>query len=106
VTVNCAAIPDTLVESELFGHRRGAFTGADRNRAGKFQEAHGGTLFLDEIGDMASPAQAKLLRALEQGLEEHDGNVSRAARSLGLHRQNVQQKLRKLGIDATSYRKR
>ena len=70
VTVNCAAIPDTLVESELFGHRRGAFTGADRDRSGKFQEAHDGTLFLDEIGDMALAAQAKLLRALQEGQVE------------------------------------
>ena len=67
VTVNCSAIPDTLVESELFGHRKGAFTGADRDRAGKFQEADRGTLFLDEIGDMALDAQAKLLRVLEEG---------------------------------------
>jgi DNA-binding NtrC family response regulator len=65
VAVNCAAIPDTLVEAELFGHRRGAFTGADRDRVGRVQEADGGTLFLDEIGDMPGAAQAKLLRVLE-----------------------------------------
>jgi transcriptional regulator with GAF, ATPase, and Fis domain len=67
VTVNCSAIPDTLVESELFGHKKGAFTGADHDRAGKFQEADRGTLFLDEIGDMAISAQAKLLRVLQEG---------------------------------------
>ncbi len=67
VAVNCSAIPDTLVESELFGHRRGAFTGADRDRAGKFQDADGGTLFLDEIGDMSLTAQARLLRSLQEG---------------------------------------
>ncbi len=70
VAVNCAAIPDTLVESELFGHRRGAFTGADRDRPGKFRQADGGTLFLDEIGDMAPAAQAKLLRTLQEGTVE------------------------------------
>ena len=66
VPVNCAAIPVELLESLLFGHVRGAFTGAVADRAGSFREAHGGTLFLDEIGDMAPPMQAKLLRALQE----------------------------------------
>ena len=68
IEVNCAAIPSELIESELFGHLRGSFTGAFADRAGKFEQANGGTLFLDEIGDMSSDAQAKVLRVLEQGV--------------------------------------
>ena len=68
VEVNCAAIPSELIESELFGHRKGSFTGAVADRAGKFEQADGGTLFLDEIGDMSVAAQAKVLRVLEQGV--------------------------------------
>jgi len=66
VGINCAAIPENLLESELFGHERGAFTGAVKQRIGRFEEAHGGTLFLDEIGDMSPQLQSKLLRVLEE----------------------------------------
>ncbi|MCA6448574.1 MAG: sigma-54-dependent Fis family transcriptional regulator [Chitinophagaceae bacterium] len=67
VEVNCAAIPGELIESELFGHEKGSFTSAIKQRIGKFEQAHGGTLFLDEIGDMSLSAQAKVLRALQEG---------------------------------------
>jgi two-component system, NtrC family, nitrogen regulation response regulator NtrX len=73
VRLNCAAIPRDLVESELFGHERGAFTGATERRRGRFELAHGGTLFLDEVGDLGAEAQAKLLRALEAGEIERVG---------------------------------
>ena len=66
VEVNCAAIPSELIESELFGHERGAFTSAIKQRKGKFEQASGGTLFMDEIGDMSLAAQAKVLRALQE----------------------------------------
>jgi two-component system nitrogen regulation response regulator NtrX len=73
VEVNCAAIPSELIESELFGHEKGSFTGATAQRIGKFEQADGGTLFLDEIGDMSLQAQAKVLRALEEGKIERVG---------------------------------
>jgi two-component system nitrogen regulation response regulator GlnG len=75
LALNCAAIPETLLESELFGHERGAFTGAERRRIGKFEQAHHGTLFLDEIGDMSPATQAKILRILqEHSFERLGGN--------------------------------
>jgi transcriptional regulator with GAF, ATPase, and Fis domain len=75
VAVNCAALPETLIESELFGHERGAFTGADRQRLGKFELADGGSLFLDEIAELSPAAQAKLLRVLQNGQFERVGGA-------------------------------
>jgi len=74
VTLNCAAVPGELIESELFGHEKGAFTGATARHTGKFEQAHRGTLFLDEIGDMPAMMQAKLLRVLEEGEVERVGS--------------------------------
>ncbi|QQR75135.1 MAG: sigma-54-dependent Fis family transcriptional regulator [Holophagales bacterium] len=75
VAVNCAALPESLAESELFGHERGAFTGAVQRQRGRFELASGGTLFLDEVGELAEPVQAKLLRALEQRAIERVGGT-------------------------------
>jgi two-component system nitrogen regulation response regulator NtrX len=75
IEVNCAAIPSELIESELFGHMKGSFTGAFADRAGKFEQADGGTLFLDEVGDMSLPAQAKLLRVLQEGVVTRIGGA-------------------------------
>ncbi|WP_304131815.1 sigma-54-dependent transcriptional regulator [Mesonia mobilis] len=74
IEVNCAAIPSELIESELFGHVKGAFTSANKDRAGKFEAANGGTIFLDEIGDMSLPAQAKVLRALQENKIQRVGS--------------------------------
>jgi len=75
VDVNCAAIPNELIESELFGHEKGSFTGAHQQRRGRFEQADGGTLFLDEIGDMSLTAQAKVLRVLQEGKFERVGGT-------------------------------
>jgi DNA-binding NtrC family response regulator len=73
IALNCAAIPETLLESELFGHERGAFTGAENRHTGRFERAHEGTLFLDEIGDMSAVTQTKLLRVLQEGVIQRVG---------------------------------
>jgi two-component system nitrogen regulation response regulator GlnG len=75
IAINCAAIPEQLLESELFGYEKGAFTGAEKQKTGKFEEANGGTLFLDEIGDMSLSLQAKLLRVLQEGIIERLGST-------------------------------
>ena len=109
VAVNCAAVPETLIESELFGHRKGAFTGADRDRAGRFQQAHGGTLFLDEVGDMPLAAQAKLLRVLQERTVEPLGGkpVKIDVRVVAATHQDLEQRcVEKLFRDDLYYRLR
>lgn len=98
VEVNCAAIPSELIESELFGHEKGAFTSAIKQRIGKFEQAHGGTLFLDEIGDMSLSAQAKVLRALQENKitrvgGEKDINVN--VRVIAATNKNLRQEIEK-----------
>jgi two-component system nitrogen regulation response regulator NtrX len=93
IEVNCAAIPSELIESELFGHMKGSFTGAIQDRAGKFEQAHGGTLFLDEVGDMSLAAQAKVLRVLQDGVVTRIGGgkaIQVDVRVLSATNKNVQ----------------
>jgi DNA-binding NtrC family response regulator len=98
VTVNCGALPETLMEAELFGHERGAFTGADKKREGRFKAAHQGTIFLDEIAELSLPAQAKLLRVLQEGTFEPIGSntsVKVDVRVVSATHQNLQERVRK-----------
>jgi DNA-binding NtrC family response regulator len=122
VAVNCAAFPDTLLEAELFGHERGAFTGAVKRRDGRFRAAHGGTLLLDEIAEMSLPAQAKLLRVLQEGTVEPLGTnesvrvdvrvISATHRNLkertesGLFREDLYYRLNVLNVDIPPLRER
>lgn len=97
LAINCAALPETLLESELFGHERGAFTGADTTRIGKFEQAHGGTLFLDELGDMSMATQGKVLRVLQDGRFERIGGsetIQADVRVIAATNQDLQSKIK------------
>jgi len=97
VKVNCAAIPETLLESELFGHEKGAFTGAVAQRIGRFEQANGGTIFLDEIADMSAPLQAKLLRVTQDGLFTRVGSnkeLQTNARILAATNHNLEEEVK------------
>jgi len=97
VKVNCAAIPETLLESELFGHERGAFTGASAQRIGRFEEASGGTIFLDEIAEMSPPLQAKLLRVMQDGRFQRIGSnreIHTNARILAASNRNLEDEVK------------
>src|SRR3954464_10614818 len=122
VAVNCAAFPETLLEAELFGHERGAFTGAIKKRDGRFRAAHGGTLLLDEVAEMSLPSQAKLLRVLQEGVIEPLGTnesvrvdvrvISATNRNLkeriaaGLFREDLYYRLNVLNVDIPPLRER
>jgi two-component system nitrogen regulation response regulator GlnG len=96
LAINCAALPEGLIESELFGHEKGAFTGADRKRIGKFEQCHEGTIFLDEIGDMPLPAQAKILRLLQEQRFERVGgteSIQTHVRVLAATNQNLEERI-------------
>ena len=98
VEVNCAAIPSELIESELFGHERGAFTSAIKQRRGKFEQANGGTLFMDEIGDMSLAAQAKVLRALQENRicrVGSDKDIDVDVRVIAATNKNLKEEIRK-----------
>jgi transcriptional regulator with GAF, ATPase, and Fis domain len=97
IEVNCAAIPSELIESELFGHEKGAFTSAHKQRKGKFEQANGGTIFLDEIGDMSHAAQAKVLRALQENVISRvgsDKDIKVDVRILAATNKNLQDEIK------------
>ena len=97
VKINCAAIPETLLESELFGHERGAFTGATGQRIGRFQQASGGTIFLDEIGEMSSQVQAKILRVIQDGRFQRVGSnvdIQTTARIVAASNRNLEDEVK------------
>jgi transcriptional regulator with PAS, ATPase and Fis domain len=122
IAINCAAVPDTLLEAELFGHEKGAFTGAQTTRKGRFEQAHGGTLFLDEIGDMSLPSQAKILRALQERTIQRVGGAELVPVDIrilcatnrklaeqvrqGLFRQDLYYRLNEVAIDIPPLRER
>jgi transcriptional regulator with GAF, ATPase, and Fis domain len=98
VEVNCAAIPSELIESELFGHMKGSFTGAVKDKPGKFELANRGTLFLDEVGDMSLSAQAKVLRALQEGKISRvgsDGEISVDVRVIAATNKNLKEEIKR-----------
>ena len=106
IYVNCAALPENLIESELFGHTRGAFTGAIQDRRGRFEIADGGTLFLDEIGELSMPAQAKLLRALQSGEIQRvgsDKNIAVNVRLIAATNQNLMEEVKQHKFRADLY---